>query len=68
MGLVFHYSNSNPNSDRSWYQYNGVYGCDRTDRVVFGRIVDGLWNGEPEKSLGVENSVSCSVGAGKIRM
>lgn len=34
---------------------------------MFGRIVEGLWNFRIGKSLHVESSVSCSMGAWKIR-
>lgn len=40
--------------------------CNKPDRV-FGSTVEGLWNLGLEKSLAVESSMSCSVGALRIK-
>ena len=42
--------------------------CDRPDHVLSGKIVEGLWNFELEKSLRVASSVSSPVGAWKKGM
>lgn len=36
--------------------------CDRSDHARFGRIAEGLWNFELDKSLSFQSLVSCSMG------
>lgn len=54
---VFHYSS------RQTGTRVGEYCCDRSDHVVLGRTVEGLWDFGLEKHLRVESSVSSCVGA-----
>lgn len=37
------------------------YCCDRPGHIIFGRIVEGLWNSGQEDPSSVQSLVSCSV-------
>lgn len=50
----------------SFLKWSLGYGCERPDYVVWGRIMEGLWNFGLENSLSLEQLVGCFVGAWKM--